>query len=172
MIKHDHKINLYRNFMFRWYILALFSAFSLETVVIWNTFAPIDVSAKKVIANLVKRVQKWSQGLLQEIDTLTFHLLVSMTIILFSGFWMDGLHYNAVCLVGLSRLPNLFPPRCRTSHLFSPRIRGIFITFCLRNYDHQNTFKCKSKWDAGAWQLIIAISIMMIITIKWIYMEV
>jgi len=32
----------------RWYILALFSAFSLETVVIWNTFAPIDVSAKKV----------------------------------------------------------------------------------------------------------------------------
>ena len=69
MIKHDHKINLYRNFMFRWYILALFSAFSLETVVIWNTFAPIDVSAKKVIANLVKRgcvkrVQKWSQGLL------------------------------------------------------------------------------------------------------------
>ena len=43
------------NFMFRWYILALFSAFSLETVVIWNTFAPIDVSAKKVIANMVER---------------------------------------------------------------------------------------------------------------------
>ena len=80
---------------------------------------------------------------------------------------MDGLHYNAVCLVGLSRLPNFFPPRRRTSHLFSPRIRGIFITFCLRNYDHQNTFKCKSKWDAGALQLIIAttITIITIITI-------
>ena len=32
----------------RWWVLGLFSAFSLETVVIWNTFAPIDVSAKAV----------------------------------------------------------------------------------------------------------------------------
>ena len=32
----------------RWWVLGLFSAFSLETVVIWNTFAPIDVSPKSV----------------------------------------------------------------------------------------------------------------------------
>ena len=32
----------------RWWVLGLFSIFSLETVVIWNTFAPIEVSAKAV----------------------------------------------------------------------------------------------------------------------------
>ena len=38
---------------------------------------------------------------------------------------MDGLNYNAVCSLGLSRLPNIFPPCSISSHIFSPGLRGI-----------------------------------------------
>ena len=37
----------------RWYILALFSLFTMEQCAIWNTFGPIAQSAEKV---LVKKV--------------------------------------------------------------------------------------------------------------------
>ena len=74
----------------RWWILALFSLFTMEQCAIWNTFGPIAQSAEKVPGRTWRL--DWNPGV-----------------------WLDRLNNCLVHLVGLPRLCNLVSSICSCS---------------------------------------------------------